>query len=527
MMCTRFLKQIHNRLAHNCAMDDIPPQFLCPITQELIQDPVSTLCGHTFERAAIEQWFEGHGTCPADNLPVGVKKVTPNYSLKSSIEDFVKQRPEMEIKLQEHKDFCKAIQIREEDLQRLTEKIREQHEATSVLGFLKSVKLDQYHAVLDEHGFDTMESLAEITVEDLTGMKVKLGHARLIIKHLKPPDLPSPPVEKEETPAKSLDEILHENMLLHNMASLNVDGKLTHVKVISMNIETQLCQVECEQTYREVLSKQLQNFTFKGSAGHFSAAHLDYANVRRVWISKPEGVGIGFNPAKGAQNIVFIGPTGSGKSRLINFLVGKEMLQSESSLSSVTRKIEAVTLRRLDNSVQTNLIDTVGLLDTKLSTKEVLHLATEAMNKGFSSVHRFIIVLRQGRLNPPEIDALEQVISWFGLDLPERKIQCSVIITHCDSLSPEESRNITEKYEKHEVLKKLYFKTSISNRGRPLYTLPNFVCVGLPDPQKLDSQLRPIMLSRLALQRRALLSLICGYISQPMTPTPTSGCVML
>lgn len=511
-------------------MDDIPPQFLCPITQELIQDPVSTLCGHTFERAAIEQWFEGHGTCPADNLPVGVKKVTPNYSLKSSIEDFVKQRPEMEIKRQEHKDFCKAIQIREEDLQRLTEKIQEQHEATSVLGFLKSVKLDQYHAVLDENGFDTMDSLAEITVEDLTEMKVKLGHARLIIKHLKPPDFPSPPVEKEETPAKSLDDILHENILLNNMAMLVVNKKPTPVKVISMNIKTKLCQVECDQANREVSFEQLQNLTFKGSAGHFSQAHLNYAHASHTWISKPEGVGIGFKPTKGAQNIVFIGPTGSGKSRLINFLVGEPMLKSESSLSSVTRKIEAVTLKTLVIGRQFNLIDTVGLLDTKLSTKEVLQLATEAMNKGFSSVNRFVIVLRQGRLTPPEIDALEQVISWFGLDQPGRTENCRVIITHCDSLSAEESKNVTEKYSQHEVVKKLFFESPIVNNRKDnvlQYTLPNFVCVGLPDPQKLDSQLRPIMLSRLALQRRALLSLICGYTSQPMTPTPQAKCRLL
>ena len=37
--------------------EDAPSDFLCPISHELMVDPVSPLCGHTFERKAIEQWF--------------------------------------------------------------------------------------------------------------------------------------------------------------------------------------------------------------------------------------------------------------------------------------------------------------------------------------------------------------------------------------------------------------------------------------------------------------------------------------
>ncbi|KAI4334674.1 hypothetical protein L6164_013391 [Bauhinia variegata] len=43
----------------------IPQEFICPLTETLFQDPVTLETGQTFERAAIETWFEkGNRTCP-------------------------------------------------------------------------------------------------------------------------------------------------------------------------------------------------------------------------------------------------------------------------------------------------------------------------------------------------------------------------------------------------------------------------------------------------------------------------------
>ena len=38
--------------------------LICPITMDLLLDPVFTCDGHTFERLAIERWFETHRTSP-------------------------------------------------------------------------------------------------------------------------------------------------------------------------------------------------------------------------------------------------------------------------------------------------------------------------------------------------------------------------------------------------------------------------------------------------------------------------------
>lgn len=45
--------------------DDAPPAFFCPISMELMRDPVSTADGHCYERASIERWFaQGSRTSP-------------------------------------------------------------------------------------------------------------------------------------------------------------------------------------------------------------------------------------------------------------------------------------------------------------------------------------------------------------------------------------------------------------------------------------------------------------------------------
>lgn len=44
----------------------IPQEFICPLTGQLFEDPVTLETGQTFERKAIKEWFaQGNRTCPA------------------------------------------------------------------------------------------------------------------------------------------------------------------------------------------------------------------------------------------------------------------------------------------------------------------------------------------------------------------------------------------------------------------------------------------------------------------------------
>jgi Mg-chelatase subunit ChlD len=62
--------------------------FLCPITQAVMTDPVIGSDGITYERSAIEQWFAiGHTTSPVTRAPMTSQSLVPNYALKALIEE--------------------------------------------------------------------------------------------------------------------------------------------------------------------------------------------------------------------------------------------------------------------------------------------------------------------------------------------------------------------------------------------------------------------------------------------------------
>jgi len=64
----------------------IPDDFRCPISLDLMKDPVIVATGQTYERGCIERWLEaGHDTCPKTQQKLPSKSLTPNYVLRSLI----------------------------------------------------------------------------------------------------------------------------------------------------------------------------------------------------------------------------------------------------------------------------------------------------------------------------------------------------------------------------------------------------------------------------------------------------------
>ena len=57
----------------------------CPITQEVMTNPVTTMDGHTFERNAITNWLETNSNCPLSRQPLTNKKLTINWNSRKII----------------------------------------------------------------------------------------------------------------------------------------------------------------------------------------------------------------------------------------------------------------------------------------------------------------------------------------------------------------------------------------------------------------------------------------------------------
>ncbi|XP_062853770.1 WD repeat, SAM and U-box domain-containing protein 1 [Trichomycterus rosablanca] len=64
----------------------IPDEYLCPITHEIMKDPVIAADGYSYEREAIESWISTKSrSSPMTNLPLQTTLLTPNRTLKMAI----------------------------------------------------------------------------------------------------------------------------------------------------------------------------------------------------------------------------------------------------------------------------------------------------------------------------------------------------------------------------------------------------------------------------------------------------------
>ncbi|CAN1187271.1 E3 ubiquitin-protein ligase PUB24 [Linum perenne] len=67
---------------------EIPHFFLCPISLQIMKDPVTAITGITYDRDSIEQWLNNSSTvCPVSKQPLPINSdLTPNHTLRRLIQ---------------------------------------------------------------------------------------------------------------------------------------------------------------------------------------------------------------------------------------------------------------------------------------------------------------------------------------------------------------------------------------------------------------------------------------------------------
>ena len=69
-------------------MEDATPRaFLCPISHELMHDPVCVADGHTYEREHIERWLTTSLTSPATGQALAHTALVRNHALRQATEE--------------------------------------------------------------------------------------------------------------------------------------------------------------------------------------------------------------------------------------------------------------------------------------------------------------------------------------------------------------------------------------------------------------------------------------------------------
>jgi len=75
--------------------DFIPEEFLCPITYDLMTDPVVCKDGRSYEKEVVTEWIKKHGTSPLTRQKLTLQDMFPNLALKSLIDKFKAANPEL------------------------------------------------------------------------------------------------------------------------------------------------------------------------------------------------------------------------------------------------------------------------------------------------------------------------------------------------------------------------------------------------------------------------------------------------
>ncbi|GLJ23693.1 hypothetical protein SUGI_0448800 [Cryptomeria japonica] len=109
----------------------IPCLFRCPISLELMKDPVTLCTGVTYDRENIQRWFEeGRLSCPSTMQVLHTLELTPNHTLRKLIQAWCSSNPGMHC-IQETREPAN-----EKEIQKLLLKIRN---APTKLGNLRKL----------------------------------------------------------------------------------------------------------------------------------------------------------------------------------------------------------------------------------------------------------------------------------------------------------------------------------------------------------------------------------------------------
>ncbi|CCW61104.1 unnamed protein product [Phytomonas sp. EM1] len=67
----------------------VPPECFCPITRNIMRDPVTTVDGFTYDREAIEEWLHHRISSPMTNLPLKYVTLVSNRQIYRKVQDVV------------------------------------------------------------------------------------------------------------------------------------------------------------------------------------------------------------------------------------------------------------------------------------------------------------------------------------------------------------------------------------------------------------------------------------------------------
>jgi GTP-binding protein EngB required for normal cell division len=139
-------------------------------------------------------------------------------------------------------------------------------------------------------------------------------------------------------------------------------------------------------------------------------------------------------------NILLLGPTGCGKSHIVNLLFNQTVSESKASARSVSRNIsifrgQAIIAGRRKT---VNVVDPIGFCDTLLSTAEVIKHLKDFVKTNLCKIDA-VLICCSGRIQPDHALSINQFQAW--LNYKKFPLNFTYAYTHADDLSEAEKEN--------------------------------------------------------------------------------------
>ncbi|KAL2076942.1 hypothetical protein ACEWY4_027455 [Coilia grayii] len=125
---------------------------------------------------------------------------------------------------------------------------------------------------------------------------------------------------------------------------------------------------------------------------------------------------------------VLLGKTGVGKSHVGNVIVGREVFESKSSASSVTKECQKEAVHK---GRQIEVIDTPGVMDTNREPKVIAEEILHCIYMSKPGPHAFLLVIQVGRFTQEEQNAVRALQEIFGKKVADYMI---VVFSRADEL---------------------------------------------------------------------------------------------
>ncbi|KAM5560640.1 U-box domain-containing protein 16 [Rosa sericea] len=152
---------------------NFPVDFRCPISLELMRDPVAVATGQTYDRESIKLWIEsGHNTCPKTGQTLTHTNLIPNRALKNLIAMWCREQ-RIPFEHAENKDKVSAVKKNKAAL-----------EATRMTASFLVNKLSLAQSIEAAYGVVyELRSLAK-TDSDCRACIAEAGAIPLLVRHL-------------------------------------------------------------------------------------------------------------------------------------------------------------------------------------------------------------------------------------------------------------------------------------------------------------------------------------------------------